>query len=99
MAPIESIASISSLQEWLCTFPDALHVLFCFASWDAPSRAGGQMDVVVSALASLHGGACFGKVDADAAGEVLDQFAVESVPTFVFLKVHGARVGAWLDVR
>ena len=53
-----------------------------------------QMRVVLGRCGALLDG-----LPADAAGEVLDQFAVESVPTFVFLKVRGARVDAWLDVR
>ena len=91
MAPIETVDTVASLQRWLCSSPDALHVLFCHATWEEASRAGGQMDTVVSTLASLHEAVLFAKADADVAVDVLDQFAVEAVPSFLFLKVRAQR--------
>lgn len=59
---LKDVGSLDALQGYLLTSPDALHVLFVYADWDAPSQPGGQMHTVTEKLAELHPGVHFAKV-------------------------------------
>lgn len=97
MAPVKLLATGEDFSGWLLTDAAALHVVFCFAEWDAPSQPGGQMDVVVAKLAELHAGCHFARLNAEDCGDLSEQLAIEAVPTFLFYKVStgaAARGGA-----
>ena len=88
----------SELASALSSAPPApLAVLFFFADFHAASRRGGPLDDAFALLASSpkHAarGAVFVKCDAEALDEATDRFAVDVVPTFVFV----GRGGAVLD--
>ncbi|CAM9236517.1 unnamed protein product [Chrysoparadoxa australica] len=60
--------------------------IFFYATWDAPSKPGGQMDVVFTELASLHGKEMkFIKVEAEALPDVSKRYNVAVVPTFALM--------------
>jgi Grx4 family monothiol glutaredoxin len=91
------VASVAALNAFLLTDAAAPHVLLFGAEWDAASRAGGAMDALLSALAALHPGARFARVDAeaeaaagaaDATGgrDVAEQFEVAAVPTVLLFR-------------
>lgn len=82
------LADESSLAAWLLTDAAALHVLFVFAEFHAPSKPGGQMDTVVNTLGSIHPTVKFAKLDAEGASDVAEQFDISAVPTFLFFKVR-----------
>ena len=83
---VKPIQDEASLNAWLLTDAAALHVLFLYADFHAPSRPGGQMDTVVNTLASIHQTVKFGKMDAEAVADVSEQFDINAVPTFLFFK-------------
>lgn len=64
-------------------------VLFFWASWHEPSKAGGQMDQVFNQLSKSHPGLTFKKVEAEES-DLSAKFGVEVVPTFVLLNNDGS---------
>jgi glutaredoxin-related protein len=96
---VSDVASVSALNAFLLTDAAAPHVLLFGAEWDAASRTGGAFDALLGALAALHPGARFARVDADgeaaagAAGanatggrDVAEQFEVAAVPTVLLFR-------------
>lgn len=86
---VKSIADPEQFSGFLLSDPAALHVVMCFAEWDAPSQPGGQMDLVLGKLAEVHSTSChFARVNAEDCGDLAEQLAIEAVPTFLFYKVR-----------
>lgn len=86
MAAITAITSEDGLAAWLLSDAGKLHVLFCFADWHEPSKAGGPMDSAFSSLAEKHTDVEFAKVDVDAQSEIAEQLELAAVPSFFFFK-------------
>ncbi len=80
--PIRVIATETDLNAWLLTDIPALHVLFVYADFHAPSKPGGQMDIVVQALAKIHPTVKFCKLNAEESSDIAEQFDVR--PGFFF---------------
>jgi thioredoxin-like negative regulator of GroEL len=68
-------------------------VLFFWANWYEPSKPGGQMDQVLAELAIQFEDISFFKIEAEACPIISSKYAVEVVPTFVFLEQSGKLVG------
>ena len=85
---VSTISSLDALSGFLIASPDALKVVFFYADFHEPSKAGGAMDNVVQKLAELHPGISVAKVDAEAVPDAAEVFDVTVVPTFVFFKQH-----------
>jgi hypothetical protein len=98
---VTSLTSGDELSAWLLAQPSALHVLFCFAPWHAPSAPGGVMHAAFAALAAARGagagGALFASADADAAPEIAEELALEAVPSFYFFRARAAVPGGALQ--
>ena len=91
-----NVLDISSLEEWedaLSKAQSTLVVTFFWAEFHEPSKRGGQMDMVFTALAGKYASKVnFLKVDAEKVPEVTGKYPVASVPTFVFIR-NGATLG------
>lgn len=68
-------------------------VLFFWAEWNEPSKAGGQMHSVFSGLASKFADITFCTVNTDDYSDISESFQVTVVPTFVGLTIDGKVVG------
>jgi hypothetical protein len=74
----------TDLNAWLLTSPLALHVLFIYADFHAPSKPGGQMDVVVQTLAKVHPTVMFCKLNAETCGTVSELYEVRFFSPILF---------------
>jgi hypothetical protein len=87
-AAVRDVASGAQLAPLVASgAPFALHF---WAEWCEPCK---QMDAVFAELARTHPGAAFARVEAEAADEVTERYAVSAVPFFVFAKARDARWG------
>lgn len=77
-AEVHSLDDLKGLQEDL----NAKYVLFFWADWHEPSKKGGQMQGIYSALAEKYPKIKFLLVEAEAALEVSEKYEVSVVPTF-----------------
>ena len=84
--PVTSVQSLADLQAAQAT--SAKTVLFFWAAWHEPSRAGGQMQSSFSALADKYNTITFVLIEAEAVPDVSEKYEVSVVPTF-FSCVHG----------
>jgi Grx4 family monothiol glutaredoxin len=101
LAKAPLVHDITDLTQWttFLTQPANLVVVFFWAEFHPPSKLGGQMDTLYTALATKHsttttgGGGSenkdvikFVKVNVEDVPEVVDMYPVTDVPTFVFLR-------------
>eukprot|EP00697_Spironema_sp_BW2_P004062 gnl/Spiro4/15474_TR8330_c0_g1_i1.p1 gnl/Spiro4/15474_TR8330_c0_g1~~gnl/Spiro4/15474_TR8330_c0_g1_i1.p1 ORF type:complete len:271 (+),score=57.25 gnl/Spiro4/15474_TR8330_c0_g1_i1:57-815(+) len=70
------------------------NVLFFSAEWSGPSK---HMEAVASALASIHHGLRFLKIDAEQLPEISLKYRVTTVPMFLFLSDHDSSVEFVVD--
>lgn len=79
------IVSTEQFTEALQTAGNKAVCLYFFADWHQPCK---QMDVVVSELSKDHPSISFLRIEAekDALVSITEQYPVESIPTFVFLR-------------
>ena len=59
---VHDVASLDAFNGFVLTAPEALHVVFLWASFHEPSKPGGQMDTVVNKLAEVFPAVHFAKV-------------------------------------
>ncbi|XP_006654619.1 thioredoxin H-type-like [Oryza brachyantha] len=98
----DSVIAIHSLEEWTIQIEAAnsakkLVVIDFTAAWCGPCRIIGP---VFADLAKKHPGVVFLKVDVDELKPIAEQFSVEAMPTFLFMKegdVKDRVVGAMKD--
>ncbi|CAD6333293.1 unnamed protein product [Miscanthus lutarioriparius] len=89
VAPAEgSVIAIHSLDEWSIQIEEAnsakkLVVIDFTATWCPPCR---MIAPVFAELAKKHPSVVFLKVDVDEMKTIAEQFSVEAMPTFLFMK-------------
>nr|CAB3464781.1 unnamed protein product [Digitaria exilis] len=102
-APVEgSVIAIHSLEEWSIQIEEAnsakkLVVIDFTASWCPPCR---MMAPIFADMAKKNPNVVFLKVDVDELKTIAEQFSVEAMPTFLFMKegdVKDRVVGALKD--
>jgi Grx4 family monothiol glutaredoxin len=81
--PVQAIKSSAELLEIQKT--GAKIVAFFWAPWHEPSKLGGQLHEVVSALSQKFSSIHFMTIEAEAVPELSEKFDVSVVPTFVTL--------------
>ena len=93
---VSNVLEISSLKDWetaLSKAQSTLVVTFFWAEFHEPSKRGGQMDKVFTALAAKYASKVnFLKVDAEKVPEVTGKYPIASVPTFIFIR-NGTTLG------
>mmetsp|Transcript_37136 Transcript_37136/g.27449 ORF Transcript_37136/g.27449 Transcript_37136/m.27449 type:complete len:347 (-) Transcript_37136:77-1117(-) len=77
---ISDASTLSNLQR-----SGAKVVLFFWAPWHEPSKLGGQLHDILSALSQKYASIAFATVEAEAVPELSEKFEVAVVPTFVAL--------------
>ena len=84
------VTEVTSNDQWeevaLKTTHTKLIVAFFWAEFHEPSKRGGQMDTVFSALAKKNETVVFLKVEAEALPDVTSKYPIASVPTFIFIR-------------
>ena len=82
------VTDITGVEQWttFLTQPAELVVVFFWAEFHPPSKQGGQMDTLFTALAKKYAQCNFVKVNVEQVPDVVDMYPVTDVPTFVFLR-------------
>ena len=82
------VTDITAVEQWttFLTQPAELVVVFFWAEFHPPSKQGGQMDTLFTALAKKYSQCNFVKVNVEQVPDVVDMYPVTDVPTFVFLR-------------
>ena len=86
MSAFQSGGSINTRAEYDSLVAAHTHtIIFFWAEWHDPSKQGGQMDSVFTALSSKYPSIAFAKIEAEqvATASVAETLAVSVVPTFV----------------
>ena len=92
MASIASskVTEVASDEQWEQLAVKVAHnklvVAFFWAEFHEPSKRGGQMDTVFSALAGKNDNVVFLKVEAEVLPDLTAKYPVASVPTFIFMR-------------
>uniref|UniRef100_A0A7S2WUX6 Thioredoxin domain-containing protein n=1 Tax=Rhizochromulina marina TaxID=1034831 RepID=A0A7S2WUX6_9STRA len=89
MGSMSNFVAVASTGELLERCKGCPAVVFFWAPWHEPSKAGGQMEQVFMALAEQHQDIVCIKAEAEACPEVAAKYAVRVVPTFCFIKADG----------
>ncbi|RYG65943.1 hypothetical protein EON64_10850, partial [archaeon] len=94
---LKNLADLTSLQASV----ENKYVMFFWAEWHDPSRSGGQMQEIFSALAQKYSVIKFALVEAEMCPEISEKMSVTMVPTFftcigpkVINKLEGATPAA-----
>ena len=84
------VTDVTSSEQWEQLATKVTHnkliVAFFWAEFHEPSKRGGQMDMVFSALAKKNENVLFLKVEAELLPDVTGKYPIASVPTFIFLR-------------
>jgi Grx4 family monothiol glutaredoxin len=88
VAANHTVVDVTTLNDWkmLLAKPAELVVIFFWAEFHQPSKKGGQIDTLYTALSKKHTSVKFVKVDVEQVPDIVDMYPVTDVPTFVFLR-------------
>lgn len=80
---VKSVTDAADLRDWLMKAGSTLVVIDFYATWCGPCKMIGPQ---VENLAQERSDVIFLKVDVDECEDIVDEYRINSMPTFVFIK-------------